>query len=45
VVLVLLAMLAELGQLHTLLELLLVLVGEVVHPLAAGAFELDQVVL
>jgi predicted membrane protein len=42
---VLLAPLAELGHLKTGLELLLVLVGVVVHPVALGAFELDEILL
>ena len=42
---VLLAPLAVLLHLKTGLELLLVLLGVVVHPLALGALQLDEVVL
>jgi len=38
-------MIAKLVELKTFLELLLVLVRVVVHPLAHGAFEIDEVVL
>lgn len=42
---VLVAPLAELLHLKARLERLLVLVGEVVHPVAVGALELDKIVL
>jgi hypothetical protein len=42
---VLLAPFAVLGELEAGLELLLVLLGVVVHPLALGALELDEIVL
>jgi hypothetical protein len=42
---VLLAPFAVLGELEAGLKLLLVLLGVVVHPLAFGALELNEVVL
>jgi hypothetical protein len=42
---VLLAPFAELLELETGLERLLVLVGMVVHPLALGALQFDEVIL